>query len=84
MNSYLYAFAEVVDSFSFCWGGVPVLDDAPESSPVLDNDPPGPIFRPLLLREENIDVGPNANCAPACRLGFFPKRRRSSVATVFF
>jgi hypothetical protein len=57
----LKAFAEVADSFSL-WGGVPVLDDAPESSPVLLDEPPGPIFRPLLLREENIDVGPKDIC----------------------
>jgi len=58
----LNAFAEVADSFSFCCGGVPVLDEAPESSPPLLNEPPGPIFRPLLLREENIDVGPKDIC----------------------
>jgi hypothetical protein len=62
VRTYLNAFAEVADSFSFCCGGVPVLDEAPESSPVLLNEPPGPILRPLLLRDENIDVGPKDIC----------------------
>lgn len=39
-------------------GGVPVRDDAAESSPVRLSEPPGPNRRPLLLREANIDVGP--------------------------
>lgn len=81
----LNAFAEVADSFSFCWGGVPVLDEAPESSPPLLNEPPGPIFRPLLLRDENMDVGPNDICWLAARLVFLlVRRRRSSIPTVFF
>lgn len=39
-------------------GGVPVREERPESSPGRPKDPPGPRRRPLLLREENIDVGP--------------------------
>jgi len=81
----LNAFAEVADSFSFCCGGVPVLEEAPESSPVLLNEPPGPILRPLLLRDENIDVGPNDICWLAALLvPLLVRRRRSSMPTVFF
>ncbi len=83
-TTYLNAFAWDAFSFSFC-GGVPVLEEAPESSPVRDNEPPGPNLRPLLLRDENIDVGANDIAWPDCLLAFlFPRRRRSSVATVFF
>jgi hypothetical protein len=39
-------------------GGVPVREEAPESSPGRPREPPGPIRLPLLLREENIEVGP--------------------------
>lgn len=81
----LNALIVATGSFSFCCGGVPVREEAPESSPVLDNDPPGPILRPLLLLDENIDVGANDIGAPEARLApLFVKRRRSSVATVFF
>jgi len=80
----LKALIVATGSFSFCCGGVPVRDDAPESSPVRDRDPPGPILRPLLLRDENIDVGANDIGAPEARLApLLVKRRRSSVATVF-
>lgn len=81
----LNALMVATGSFSFCCGGVPVRDEAPESSPVLDNDPPGPILRPLLLLDENIDVGANDIGAPEALLApLFVNRRRSSVATVFF
>lgn len=57
-NAFALAFG--VASFGFDAGGVPVLDDAPESSPPLVRPLPGPSgFRPLLLRELNIEVGPN-------------------------
>ena len=83
--TYLNAFAEVADSFSFCCGGVPVRDEAPESSPVLLNEPPGPILRPLLLLDENMDVGPKDICALDARLvPLLVRRRRSSIPTVFF
>lgn len=84
--TYLNAFAEVADFLSLSCGGVPVLDEAPESSPVLLKEPPRPVFRPLLLLEENIDVGANDICwlvvlfAPP----LFVRRRRSSIPTVFF
>jgi hypothetical protein len=39
-------------------GGVPVREEAPESSPGRPREPPGPMRLPLLLREENIEVGP--------------------------
>lgn len=81
----LNALIVATGSFSFCCGGVPVRDEAPESSPVLDSDPPGPILRPLLLLDENIDVGANDIGAPEALLApLFVNRRRSSVATVFF
>ena len=87
-RAYPNEFIEVVASFSLFVGGVPVRDDAPESSPPRASALPGPPrgFLPLLLRELNIDVGPSDTGAPcwALELVLLPSRRRSSVATVFF
>lgn len=65
-------------------GGVPVLEEAPESkpSPPRDSEPPGPSLRPLLLRELNIDVGPREMGPLAVLEDVALRRRRSSIATL--
>lgn len=68
------------DEFSLT-GGVPVRDDAPESSPGLPSAPPGPMRRPLLLREENIEVGPRVTFPLEDRLAEPLRRLRSSPMT---
>lgn len=62
-------------------GGVPVREEAPESSPGRPRDPPGPRRRPLLLRDENIEVGPSVTFWLDVRLADPLRRRRSSIPT---
>lgn len=52
------AFAEVLDSFSFGAGGVPVREDVPDSSPPRTLAPGPSVFLPLVFRALNIEVGP--------------------------
>ena len=58
-TTYPNVLAEVLDSFSLDAGGVPVLDDVPDSSPprILVLGPN--ILRPLLLREVKVEDGAN-------------------------
>lgn len=70
-TTYLKAFVEAT-------GGVPVREDAPESSPGRPKPPPGARRRPLLLRELNIDVGPNDAFVLGVRVAEPLRRRRSS------
>src|SRR5688500_10106734 len=64
-------------------GGVPVLDEAPESSPARPREPPGPVpnLRPLLLRDANMDVGPSVTFPLVARPAEPFSRRRSSIPT---
>ena len=62
-------------------GGVPVREEAPESSPGRPREPPGPRRRPLLLREENIDVGPRVTCWLDVLLAEPFRRLKSSMPT---
>lgn len=62
-------------------GGVPVRDEAPESSPGRPREPPGPSLRPLLLRELNMEVGPREMLPLAALLVEPFRRRRSSIPT---
>jgi len=91
-RSYLkaFCFAASFSSFSFlsfCAGGVPVLLEAPESSPpfpMLLGPKVLRVFEPLAA---NIDVGPKTvlPCELACRdPALLPSLRRSSMPTVFF
>lgn len=61
--------------------GVPLRDEAPESSPGRPREPPGPRRLPLLLREENIEVGPRVTLPLADRFAEPLRRRRSSMPT---
>lgn len=65
--------------------GVPVRDELPESSAPRVSEPPGPILRLLLLREElNMDEGPRDPTLPlAARVALPLRRRKSSMATLF-
>lgn len=62
-------------------GGVPVREEAPESSPARPSEPPGPRRRPLLLRDENIEVGPSMTLPLEALLAEPLRRRRSSIPT---
>lgn len=62
-------------------GGVPVREEAPESSAPRVSAPPGPSLRPLLLRELNIDVGPRVTLPLAVRDAVPFRRRKSSMPT---
>ena len=65
-------------------GGVPVREEAPESSGPRLSEPPGPRRRPLLLREPNImEVGPSVTFELEARFAPPFKRRRSSMPTWF-
>lgn len=66
-----------------CGPGVPVREEEPESSAPRVSEPPGPIRRPLLLRELNIEVGPKVTLPLAAREALPLRRRRSSIPTVF-
>lgn len=67
---------------AFVWatavGGVPVREDAPDSSPGRPKPPPGTRRRPLLLRELNMEVGPNEAVLLGVRVAEPLRRRRSS------
>lgn len=79
--SGLEAYLKALRWEVFWVGGVPVLDEAPESSPGRPRAPPGPRRRPLLLREENIEVGPRVTFPLNARLAVPLRRRRSSIPT---
>ena len=81
LMAYLNAFECETESLV---GGVPVLDEGPESSPGRLNELAGPIFLPLLLRDANIDVGPRLMCWLDARLAEPFRRRRSSMPTWFW
>ena len=73
------------NAFVCATGGVPVREEAPDSSPARPNAPPGPpMRRPLLLRELNIEVGPNEGFWLEVRLEEPLRRRRSSRPTWVF
>ena len=77
-ETYLKAFECEVLSLL---GGVPVLEEAPESSPGRPREPPGPMRLPLLLREENIEVGPRVTFWLDVRLMEPLRRLKSSMPT---
>lgn len=76
-DTYANAFTDA------CGPGVPVREEPPESSAPRVSEPPGPILRPLLLRELNIDVGPKVTLPLAARDALPLRRRKSSIPTVF-
>jgi hypothetical protein len=75
-DTYANAFVWAIDSRV---GGVPVREDAPESSPAR----PKKVRLPLLLRELNIDVGPKDTFELADLVAVPFRRRRSSIPTWF-
>lgn len=66
-------------------GGVPVLEDAPESSPARAKAPLAPsLARPLLLRLANMELGPKVAFCELVLVADPLSRLRSFISIVFW